>query len=240
MLRRRRLIALFVLVLSVIAGAFYESTTTPVEQTTPVSSNVVSEVTTTQTTLATAALNELAVKGRSPKTGYDRAKFSNDWGEISNCSLRELILQRDLDNEVINEDGCRVMSGTLLADPYTTKTIPFQRGAITSQEIQIDHVVAVSDAWQKGAQQLSPELRYQFYNDPLNLLAVDGPTNNQKGDGDAATWLPPNKDFRCRYVARQVAVKLKYTLWVTQAEHDAIQGILNTCPEQILPLVSSV
>ena len=129
------------------------------------------------------------------------------------------------------------MDGTLASDPYTGTTIPFQRGISTSQAVQIDHVVAVSDSWQKGAQQLTPELRYQFYNDPLNLLAVDGPENNAKGDGDAATWLPPNKAYRCRYVARQVAVKQKYSLWVTKAEQNAIAQVLRTCPSQQLPLV---
>jgi hypothetical protein len=102
--------------------------------------------------------------------------------------------------------------------------------------VQIDHVVAVSDAWQKGAQALDVSTRAQFYNDPLNLLAVDGPSNQKKSDADAATWLPPNKSYRCRYVARQIAVKAKYSLWVTQAEHDAMKNVLSTCPGQTLPI----
>jgi hypothetical protein len=101
--------------------------------------------------------------------------------------------------------------------------------------VQIDHVVAVSDAWQKGAQQWSPSKRVQFYNDPLNLLAVDGPTNSAKGDSDAASWLPPQKAYRCAYVARQVAVKSKYGLWVTSAEKTAIATVLSGCPTQQLP-----
>ena len=75
----------------------------------------------------------------------------------------------------------------------------------------------------------------QFANDPLNLLAVDGPTNAQKSDGDAATWLPPQRSYRCRFVARQVAVKAKWKLSVTQAEHDAIARVLARCPEQRVP-----
>lgn len=190
-----------------------------------------------QTSPALAALETLEVKGRAPNTGYEREKFSNDWGEIGNCSIRELILQRDLTNEVLHQDGCRVVSGMLQPDPYTNKTINFVRGQATSQAVQIDHVVAVSDAWQKGAQGLTAEQRYNFYNDPLNLLAVDGPINIKKGNGDAATWLPPNKDYRCRYIARQIAVKQKYTLWITAAERDAMKRVLNTCPGQSLPLV---
>jgi hypothetical protein len=122
-----------------------------------------------------------------------------------------------------------------LADPYTGTTISFVRGSTTSTAVQIDHVVALSDAWQKGAQQLTADQRTAFANDPLNLQATDGPTNIKKGDGDAATWLPPNKGFRCEYVARQISVKATYGLWVTQAEHDAMARILGDCSGQLAP-----
>jgi hypothetical protein len=127
-----------------------------------------------------------------------------------------------------------VQTGTL-ADPYTGASISFLRGSGTSTAVQIDHVVALSDAWQKGAQQLTTEQRTAFANDPLNLQATDGPTNQKKGDGDAATWLPPNKAFRCEYVARQISVKAAYGLWVTQAEHDAMANILAGCTGQLAP-----
>jgi hypothetical protein len=182
-------------------------------------------------------LETLAVKGRAPKTGYSRDQFSAGWADIGGCDMRNYILKRDMTDVVAkSETDCTVESGTL-SDPYTGKTIKFTRGAGTSDDVQIDHVVAVSDAWQKGAQALDVSTRAQFYNDPLNLLAVDGPTNTKKSDGDAATWLPPNKDYRCRYVARQIAVKAKYTLWITQAEHDAMKNVLATCPGQVLPTV---
>jgi hypothetical protein len=105
----------------------------------------------------------------------------------------------------------------------------------TSSAVQIDHVVALSDAWQKGAQALNANQRYGLYNDPLNLLAVDGPTNASKGDRDAASWLPPNKSYRCAFVARQIAVKLKYKLWLVSAEKTAMNQVLSTCPKQKLP-----
>jgi len=237
--RRRRSVVVLIAVLSLIAGVVSEAIqdrSVPVPTPTP---NVVTQQIPIASTPAIQSLDKLQIKGRAPKTGYSREQFSTDWGEIGGCSLRELILLRDLQNTTLDEDGCRVLNGTLNPDPYTGKTIPFQRGATTSQAVQIDHVVAVSDAWQKGAQQLTPDLRYQFYNDPLNLLAVDGPANNNKSDGDAATWLPPNKDYRCRYVARQVAVKVKYTLWVTQAEYDAIKNVLGNCPDQVLPITQT-
>lgn len=172
-------------------------------------------------------LGKLAVKGRAPKTGYSRKQFGDGWGEVNDCSVREVVLARDLTDEKTDEK-CRVQSG-VLADPYTGKTIHFQRGAKTSQLVQIDHVVALSDAWQKGAQQLTAEQRVQFANDPLNLLAVDGPANQAKSDADAATWLPPHKPFHCQYVARQVAVKRKYQLWVTEAEKEAMTRVLLSC-----------
>lgn len=183
---------------------------------------------------ALAALGELAVKGRAAKTGYAREQFGAGWAEVDGCDMRNLILQRDLSVKVLGADACTVLSGTL-TDPYTNKTIAFQRGAITSDDVQIDHVVALSDAWQKGAQGLDIAGRAEFSNDPLNLLAVDGPTNQAKGDSDAASWLPPVRNYRCQFVARQIAVKAKYELWVTAAERDAMRSVLRTCPDQPLP-----
>lgn len=182
---------------------------------------------------AETALATLPVKGRAAKTGYTRAQFGNGWASVAGCSTREIILKRDLTGTTIN-DKCQVLTGTL-NDPYTGKMIQFVRGVQTSAAVQIDHVVALSNAWQTGAQALSEAVRKQLANDPLELLAVDGPANQQKGDGDAATWLPSNKSFRCQYVARQVAVKVKYGLWVTQAEHDAMARILANCPGEPLP-----
>ncbi|MDT0195534.1 DUF1524 domain-containing protein [Arthrobacter sp. AB6] len=182
-------------------------------------------------------LATLPVKGRAPKTGYERALFGPTWADVdqNGCDTRNDILRRDLTEVTYTTSvPCTVKTG-ILADPYTGTTISFVRGTTTSSAVQIDHVVALSDAWQKGAQQLTTEQRTAFANDPLNLQATDGPTNQQKGDGDAATWLPPNKGFRCEYVARQVSVKARYSLWVTQAERDAIAGILAGCPGQVAP-----
>lgn len=182
---------------------------------------------------AVDVLTTLEIKGRAPKTNYKRTQFGSGWKMQDGCDMRNIILHRDLKNVVVSED-CKVLSGTL-DDPYTGTTIEFKRGSGTSDDVQIDHVVALSDAWQKGAQQLSAEERESLANDPLELLAADGPANQAKSDGDAATWLPPNKSFRCQYVARQIAVKVKYRLWVTQAENEAMRRVLATCPGQPLP-----
>jgi hypothetical protein len=184
---------------------------------------------------ALTALATIPIKGRAPKTGYDRDLFASDWDYSFGCDMRNKILRRDfIEFQFRSDSSCLIATGVLL-DPYTGQTINFVRGVGTSNEVQIDHVVAVSDAWQKGAQQLSSAQRYAFYNDPLNLLAVSGSANGQKSDSDAASWLPSNKAYRCAFVARQVAVKISYNLWVTQAEHDAISRILRDCPEQALP-----
>ncbi|MFJ6156671.1 DUF1524 domain-containing protein [Pseudarthrobacter sp. NPDC092200] len=188
-------------------------------------------------TTAAELLATLPVKGRAPKTGYDRALFGQAWADVdrNGCDTRNDILQRDLTGITFtNSVPCKVQSGTL-ADPYTATSISFLRGSGTSSKVQIDHVVALSDAWQKGAQQLTAEKRTALANDPLNLQATDGPTNQKKGDGDAATWLPPNKGFRCEYVARQISVKAAYSLWITQAEHDAMSWILADCTGQPAP-----
>jgi Protein of unknown function (DUF1524) len=189
---------------------------------------------------ALAELATLAVNGRAPMTGYSRDQFGPAWTDDDDdtfghngCDTRNDILRRDLTSTTIkpNSNGCVVLSGTL-ADPYTGKTIDFTRGEDTSTAVEIDHVVALGDAWQMGAQQLSVRQRQNLANDPLNLLAVDGPTNLSKGDSDAASWLPPNKAERCPYVARQIAVKAKYGLAVTSAERDEITRILGGCPGQ--------
>jgi len=182
-------------------------------------------------TLAVTLLATLAVKGKAPKTGYDRVgDFGTAWLDVdrNGCDTRNDVLQRDL-TSVVRSGTCTVMTGTIVS-PYTSATISFVRGAATSALVQIDHVVPLANAWQTGAQQLSQAQRVSLANDPLNLLAVDGRSNEQKSDGDTATWLPANKSYRCRYVARQISVKATYGLWVTQAERDAMTRILDTCP----------
>ena len=183
---------------------------------------------------ALTALNNLEVKGRAPKTGYARSQFPH-WSDPdrNGCDARNDTLKRDLTNITykVGTRECKVIAGQLL-DPFSGKVITF---SATKVVIDIDHVVALSNAWQTGAAYFDKNKRSQIANDPLNLLAVDSKLNRQKGDGDAATWLPPSKAFRCEYVARQVAVKAKYGLWVTQPEKVAIDKILSTCVGQKLP-----
>ena len=184
----------------------------------------------TDKNLAINVLGVLEVKGRAPKTGYSREEFYNSWPTVDGCSLRQRIIKREF-GETAVLDGCTVVAGEF-EEPYTGEWKVFNSKEEISKGIQIDHVVALSDAWQKGAQYLDKTVRYEMATDPLNLLAVNASANQGKSDGDAATWLPKNKKFRCQYVARQVSVKHKYGLWVTEAEKEAIYNILLTCPNE--------
>lgn len=226
--RTRRMIALLLLIIvSIWTIATNKDAYQPVPPRIPVDTPMSTEKN------ALRALDMLAVKGRAAKTGYQRSQFGDGWTKIGQCDMRNIILKRDMRNVIVNSE-CKVMRG-ILQDPYTGKQILFVRGDTTSDDVQIDHVVALSDAWQKGAQLLSVEQRIALANDPLELLAVDGNANQAKAAGDAATWLPENKLFRCEYVARQIAVKQKYALWVTASEKDALRRVLDACPGQTLP-----
>ncbi|QGF25264.1 DUF1524 domain-containing protein [Raineyella fluvialis] len=184
---------------------------------------------------AVAALAALPVKGRAPKTGYQRSAFGQAWADVdrNGCDTRNDILRRDARDVTLKPgtNGCVVASGTL-QDRYSGTAFRFVRG---DGQVEIDHVVALSDAWQKGAQAWTAETRAAFANDPLNLVATESALNQQKGDGDAATWLPPYGAGRCAYVARQIAVKKTYGLWLTVAERDAMGRVLAGCPREPLP-----
>jgi hypothetical protein len=193
---------------------------------------------------AAAALSRLPVAEWDRSAPYSRDAFGERWsddidvpGGHNGCDQRSDVIRRDLAAVVIKPrtQGCVPLSGTLL-DPYSGASIAFVRGADTSAAVQIDHVVALSNAWRTGAQRLTAQQRQDFAGDPLGLLAVAGPVNQAKGDDDAAAWLPPNEAYRCAYVARQIAVKTAYGFWVTPAEAAAMGTVLATCPGQPLPV----
>lgn len=169
-------------------------------------------------------------------TGYDRVeRFGAAWTDVdgNGCDTRNDILARDL-TDITVDDRCRVLSGVLFS-PYTGEQISFRRGVDTSAEVQIDHVVALANAWVTGAQRLDDTTRTRLANDPLNLMAVDGESNQKKSASDAASWLPQNKAIRCDYVARQIGVKAAYGLWVTEAESAALARVLDGCSGQLIP-----
>lgn len=185
---------------------------------------------------AAETLQSLTIDDQPSRAGYDRDSFgfrqTDDDG--NGCDVREDVLARDLTDVRYRQHGCKVESGTL-ADPYTGKTIHFVRGARTSSAVQIDHVVALENAWRSGASTWDQAKRYRFGNDMYNLLAVDGPANQEKGSASAAYWLPTNGAYRCEYVARQIGVKAKYGLSVTTKEKRAMLSVLHGCPAQSVP-----
>ncbi|MDO8122218.1 HNH endonuclease family protein [Isoptericola sp. b490] len=169
-------------------------------------------------------LAELPVHEALPSTGYRREEFGNGWAERDGCSTREQVLARDLTG--LARAGCRVLTGTL-EDPYGGSRIAFTSDR--PSQVQIDHVVALADAWRTGAQDWSPAERTAFANDLVNLLAVSGDLNQDKGASDASAWLPPARSLRCPYVIRQIAVKARWGLWVTPAERAALDRELGRC-----------
>jgi len=189
-------------------------------------------------------LGELSVRSKVPLAGYSRDLFGPAWTDDnsnfsghSGCDERNDSLKRSMTDLVIKPGtrGCVVLSGTLL-DPYTGLVIHFVRGP-NSAAAQVDHVVSEANSYQTGAQQLGADQRQDFATDPLNLIVTDGPTNQSKGDSDASEWLPVR--HRCLYVARQIAVKAKWGLWVTSAEKAAMLSVLSDCPAQPLPTEAS-
>jgi hypothetical protein len=185
--------------------------------------------------LARADAERLPVKGWDVPSDFVRSRFGEAWSDDvdvefghNGCNTRDDILRRDLTDLVVRPGTCFAQSGTL-HDPYRDESIAFARGPDTSNAVQIDHVVSLSDAWYKGARGWDDERRRDFANDPRNLLAVGGAANFDKAYRDAASWLPPNVAFRCEFVARQVTVKTAYGLWVSGKEKQAMLGVLDAC-----------
>lgn len=184
---------------------------------------------------ALEAVSTLTVRQTDSVSGYDRDLFQwNKFDEDGDgCDTRNDILARDLD-DISKQDKCVVFSG-ILDDPYTGDRIDFQRGQSTSSKVQIDHIVALSDAWNSGASHWNESKLRAFGNDPYNLAAVDGTANTQKSNSSADEWLPANAAARCLYVATQVGVKEHYALTVTQTEAQKMREVLGSCPTQSIP-----
>ncbi|WP_254185650.1 GmrSD restriction endonuclease domain-containing protein [Nocardioides panacis] len=177
-------------------------------------------------------------------TGYDRNQFGTEWDDAvggfsysrNGCDTRNDLLARDLQREVVESNGCVVDSGVLAYDPYSgDRNYYFDKHDNDyATDLDAEHIVALGNAWVTGAQQLSAAQRAALANDPTNLMLVNPSLNRQKGDADFATWLPPNKQFRCSYAARQIRVKAQYHLWVTAPERAAMERVLVTCPGEPL------
>ena len=243
--RRRRALAvvLAALVISAVAGvliwqekANQISSPSPTWRAEPTSGQAPPPVTPDgRYDLARRQLKALQVRGWDRTSDFKRYQFGQAWSDDVNvefghngCNTRDDILRRDLKSLVVRPFTCFAQSGTL-NDPYTGVTIDFVRSPETSNAVEIDHVVALADAWYKGARTWDPQRRLDFANDPRNLLAVSPKANFDKAFRDAASWLPPNEAFRCDFVARQIDVKTAYGLWLSAKEKNALTDVLSRC-----------
>ncbi|ETB55354.1 MULTISPECIES: HNH endonuclease family protein [Mycobacterium avium complex (MAC)] len=176
---------------------------------------------------------------RQHRYDYLRSAFGDAWDDDNDapmghngCDTRDDILNRDLvDKTYVSVKRCpdAVATGTL-HDPYTNKTIAFQRGPKVGESVQIDHIVPLAYAWDMGAYAWPGPERLRFANDPANLLAVDGQANQDKGDAAPAQWMPPNAAFHCQYAMQFIAVLRGYALPVDQASTGVLRQAAATCP----------
>jgi hypothetical protein len=247
--RRRGLaVVLAILVIAAVAGALYWQERSLRERTSGPSPTWRAEPTSTSASgpppppgdpsrfdLARQRLGQLEVRGWDRTTDFKRSQFGKAWSDDvdvefgrNGCNTRDDILRRDLKNLVVRPRTCYAQTGTLV-DPYSGVTIEFTRSPETSKAVEIDHVVALADAWYKGARSWDPQRRLDFANDPRNLLAVSPKANFDKAFRDAASWLPPNAAFRCDFVARQIEVKSAYGLWLAAKEKKAMAAVLARC-----------
>lgn len=164
----------------------------------------------------------------TPPEKYNRVEqFGPAWKDVDHngCDTRNDILARDLIVRGMR-NSCVVTAGQL-ADPYSGTWIDFSKKE--ASKVQIDHVVALENAWQSGAYNLTQEDREALANDPDNLLAVNGHDNMAKGSKSADQWMPPNADYACTYASKQVQIKSRYALTVTTPEKQALADALATC-----------
>jgi len=164
---------------------------------------------------------------------YDRDAFGPAWADTdrNGCDTRNDVLRRDLTAVVTKPgtNGCVVLSGTL-HDPYTGRTIAFERGSASSLAVQIDHRVPLAYAWRHGAASWTPKQRELFANDQVtNLVAVDGPANEEKSDSGPAEWMPANTGDTCSYAVSFVTVATKWHLSIATADERALARTLTTC-----------
>ena len=198
---------------------------------------------------ATQVLSTLTV---GVKSDVSSDRKSHQWnkvdGKTGNYTTRDLVLERDMSNITYNSRG-NVNTGILL-EPYTGKTIHFQRGQSNKTEggsasnrdggIQIDHVVAYAEAYRSGLDKLDFQQRDTYYNDPDVLLVSQAEANNVKKDGTIAEWKPSNQAFQCDYASLQIGIKAKYGLMVDQKEHDKLAQVLASCPTETIISTSQV
>jgi hypothetical protein len=172
---------------------------------------------------ASAQLDGLAVAGQKSMAGYSRDRFPHWRIVAAGCDTRDEVLKRDGSNVTVGKD-CKITGGTWLS-LYDTKTFT------DPQQLDIDHMVPLANAWRSGADTWTDEKRSDFANDMTRpqLIAVSLNTNRSKGDQDPSTWKPPSQSFYCEYAQRWIAVKTYWKLTITDREKAALREMLGTC-----------
>jgi hypothetical protein len=95
-------------------------------------------------------------------------------------------------------------------------------------QLQIDHVVALKEAWDSGAKEWDNSTREAFANDldSPELIAVSSSSNQSKGDADPSNWIPENPGDQCRYIVAVVVVKAQWGLSMDESEYGGIRNLL--------------
>jgi hypothetical protein len=172
---------------------------------------------------AQSQLNGLTVATEGSSSGYSRDLFPH-WITISGaCNTRETVLKRDGSNVVVNS-SCASTSGSWYS-PYDGATWT------NAADVDIDHIVPLSEAWRSGASSWTTSRRQSFANDLSHpqLIAVTDNVNQSKGDQDPSTWQPSRTAYRCTYAKMWISSKSFWGLRLQSSEKSALQTMLNTC-----------
>ena len=175
-------------------------------------------------------LGEIEVAPVGGMAGYSREEFPHwaadgtqfGWDEPDgSCDVRDDALLRDGRGVKVDED-CSITAGEWL-DPYTGTKLT------GSEDVDIDHIVPLANAWRSGANDWNEIRRETYANDPGVLLSVDDAANQTKGDKGPEAWLPPNTHYRCEYARRWIWIKHNWNLTVNAQERTNLQEMLQGC-----------
>ncbi len=167
-------------------------------------------------------LETLRGRNRAPAR-YNRDDFGYPADLDDDCiDTRHEVLIEEATGPVELDDECYVAEGEWY-DPFTDQTFTSPR------DLQVDHVVALADAWYSGAWAWSEEERAEFANDPANLNAIDGEENQRKSAWGPADYTPANEAHRCAYLEQYARVKVQWGLAITQRDFKALEEGLTAC-----------
>ncbi|WP_435107935.1 HNH endonuclease family protein [Nocardiopsis synnemataformans] len=165
------------------------------------------------------------------RQGYDRSLFPH-WvdADRNGCNTRAEVLMEEAVLMPEVGERCR-LSGGEWESYYDGRTHTEARG------LDIDHMVPLAEAWDSGASEWTTARRRDYANDlgePVALVAVTAAQNRSKADQDPADWLPASPEAHCRYVTEWTTVKVRWSLTVDPAEHEALAGLAADCPDAVV------